>query len=99
MAKREQVFAGSYESYTLSDSGEMKASEVETHAQLLEFLQEKYGSVEELRVTALLEMGRRTTVPHRYRLSDGREIEIDIEFTEVGERILHPTFDLENLPD
>lgn len=77
----------------------MDAENVESHDELLEFLAEKYGSVKELPVMALLSSGERKMVPHKYRLPDGREVSIDIVFTEQGKRILDPAYDLNRLPD
>jgi hypothetical protein len=85
---------------TLSkQSALMNSGNVETHDQLLEYLNEKYGGVEELPVFTQLVVGVRKTVPHKFRLSDGREISIDIVFTGEGERVLDPAFDLEKLPN
>lgn len=77
----------------------LQAANVETHDQLLEFLNEKYGYVEETPMMTLLVAGERKMVLHKYLISDEREISIDILFTEKGERILDPAFDLNQLPD
>lgn len=71
---------------------------VETHAQLLDYLNKKYGAVEELPITVILESGRSTLVPHKYRLPDDREISVDIIFTADGSRVLDSNFDLSSLP-
>ncbi len=77
----------------------MSRDETTTHDQLLSILNEKYGAVEELPVWTLLTFGEPKLVPHKYRLTDGREISIDILFTGTGERVLDPAFDLETLPE
>tara|TARA_R110002073_G_scaffold206993_1_gene366933 strand:+ start:850 stop:1083 length:234 start_codon:yes stop_codon:yes gene_type:complete len=77
----------------------MSQGKIVTHDQLLAFLIEKYGEVEELPVWTLLSFGEPKLVPHKYRLKDGREISIDILFTGTGERILDPEFDIGALAD
>lgn len=74
------------------------ADQVHTYAQLRAYLDQQYGSVEELRVTAIISQGLDAPVPHSYRLSDGTEFTIPIIFTAENERIVDPDFDLKSLP-
>jgi len=53
-------------------------------------------AIEDVPFFALLQGGERMLAPHTYRLPDGHEISIDIVFTPEGERILDPSFDLED---
>lgn len=77
----------------------MNPYDVETYDDLRTYLDQKYGDIEELPVAALISSGMRNRVPFDYRLPDGREITVDIIFTENGQRIVDPDFDLESLPD
>lgn len=76
----------------------IEAMEVRTYADLQRYLEARYGSVEELPMTAILSTGEATTVPYSYRLASGIEFTIPIIFTENNERIVDPDFDLNSLP-
>ena len=75
------------------------AADVHTYEELRSYLDQRYGEIEELPVTAIITSGMDTNVPFKYRLQDDREITIPIIFTASNERILDPEFDLESLPN
>lgn len=86
---------------TLSNEpdSDISAEDVRTYPELLSYLEQRYGQVEELQVAALIEYGRDTHVPFRYRLEDGSEFTVPIILTSSNERIVDPEFDLRSLPD
>lgn len=77
----------------------IEAADVHTYDQLRSYLDQRYGDIEELPVTAILTSGMDTSVPFKYLLQDGREVTIPIIFTASNQRIVDPEFDLESLPD
>ena len=77
----------------------IKAEDVQTYEELRSYLDQRYGEVEEMPVTALISSGMDTSVSFKYRLQDNREITVPIIFTASNERIVDPEFDLESLPN
>ena len=77
----------------------IKAADVHTIEELRSYLDQRYGEIEELPVTAIITSGMDTNVPFKYRLQDGREVTIPIIFTASNEQIVDPEFDLESLPN
>ena len=79
-------------------TGEVNQGRVETLADLRIFLDRRYRNVKELPVILQLRGGEVVRVPFRYRLGDGREFEVPVMFTESGEAVIDPDFDLNSLP-
>jgi len=77
----------------------IESENVHTYEEFRSYLQQRYGEVEELPVTAIITSGIDTSVPFKYRLNDGREFTVPIIFTAANRRIVDSEFDLNSLPN
>lgn len=75
------------------------AKDIRTYEELRSYLDQKYESIEELPMTAIISSDAETNVPFKYRLENGREFTVPIIFTATNERIIDPEFDLNSLPN
>jgi hypothetical protein len=70
---------------------------VRTQDDLLAWLQQRYGPVEEIPFQGIFRGGVDNRVELQYRLDDGRILTIPIVYTVSGERLLAEDFDLDSL--
>jgi hypothetical protein len=72
---------------------------VHTQDDLLAWLQQRYGAVEEIPFQGIFRGGVDNRLELQFRLDDGRILTIPIIYTVSGERLLADDFDLDSLPD
>jgi hypothetical protein len=70
---------------------------VRTQADLLVWLQQRYGAVEEIPFQGIFRDGVDNRLDVQFRLDDGRILTIPIVYTVSGERLLAEDFDLDSL--